>query len=215
MNMKQVHIVGVGSTGSHTAYAIAKTRTRVCSELHVWDSDYVTADNCRNQTYALSQASRNKVDAIAEQVAAWAPDIIVRRHCSHVMNGENFSGVVFLSASMNTHKAIVENIARRGTAELVIETRMDATSALIHTFDPRNERHVEEWMRWWYPDDPEAAPHGCGAATGGIPINLVTASLAVTQLMRYVAGGDGAANTLENQIRVYLNQMRVEAYQWE
>lgn len=213
-NMKQVHIVGVGSTGSHIAYAIAKTRTRVCDELHVWDSDYVTTDNCRNQTYTPSFAKCNKVDAIAEQISVWAPDILVRRHCSHLMSGGQLSGVVFLSAGMSAHKRIVNGLAECGTVELVIETRIEATAALIHTFDPRNERHVDEWMRWWYPDNPETAPHGCGAATGEMPINLVTSSFAVTQLMRHVAIGDGATDALENQIRVYLRPLRVETYWW-
>lgn len=214
MTNMPVHVVGIGSTGSHVAYAIAKTRTRACEELHVWDFDYVTRANCRNQAYTPDLVHRTKTNAMCEMLERLDFGALVRGHCMHLTHAEGLSGVVFLCAGMNAHKDIVLSAARLGCVELFIETRMDAEYALIHVFDPRNERHVEEWLRWWYSDNPDIAPNGCGVATAGMPIGILTASMAVAQLMRY-ATMRSREDTLDNQIRISMRPPRVETYQWD
>lgn len=209
-----VHVVGLGSTGSHVAYAIAKTYAHVCGKLHVWDPDFVSRENCRNQAYDTSLVSRRKTDAVAQLFSHLDTGIRVSGCSASVFDTERLSGVVFLCADMHAHKDIVKSATRPCSVDLFIETRIEATGALVHVFDPRNKQHVKEWMRWWYPDNPAVAPHGCGAATGEMPIGILTASLAVSQLMRYAAMRDGMDDVLDNQIRIYMRPLRVETYQW-
>lgn len=209
----EVHVIGVGASGSHVMQNIAKTRTRVFEKIHVWDSDVVTADNCRGQTYCLQHVALQKVDAIAQQMQEWA-GIEVTRHSAFGGGNPPLSGIVFLCATMSAHKMFVDTLDKASNVSLIIETRLAAENALIHVFDPHDPGHLEEWHHYWYPDTPAAMARGCGASTEEGPIAGTAANFAVWQMMRYAAILPGRPDRLDNQIRISMRPLKIETFQW-
>ena len=65
--VEDVHIVGVGATGSWIAFVLAKMGVQ---KIHAWDFDFVEAHNLPNQICGRQDVGFSKVEALARRLDA-------------------------------------------------------------------------------------------------------------------------------------------------
>ena len=189
--MLPVHVIGIGAGGSRTVRHLVSERTHIAGPLHICDGDSVEEKNCKNQLYQPSHVGMRKVHALAEQVRAWSEgDVVPVLRPEYFTPGEPLSGVVFLCVDkMHVRKAIIDASIRgnRGVS-LLIEARGDTENALMHFVDPNDEKQMQQWDRYWYPDDEAVNQGDCGGVpTVGPRVADITAYLAVQELVRRVS----------------------------
>ena len=102
---RRVDVVGVGATGSHVVYNLAKLGVK---NIHVWDADVVEPHNVANQLYELPHVGMNKVDALKETIER-STGAQITAHNEWVDGTQEFGDVVFLlTDSMSSRKTIWE-----------------------------------------------------------------------------------------------------------
>jgi hypothetical protein len=212
-----IHIIGVGGVGSHVAYHLAKLGCGRVNDLHVWDDDIVELHNVGNQKYDKRDVEANltKTAALAAHASWWGCERMIE-HCEYIGGAREFAGVVFicLDSMSSRWMAWETSIKRNPAVKLLIECRMEATNALIHAIDPCDEVHVRGWERYWYPDEEATNAAGCGGHLSVGPTASITADLAVWQMIRFAAVQQGLDDVLDNQIRIGMRPIKVEAFRW-
>lgn len=212
----EIHIFGIGGIGSHEARLLTKGGLQ--APIHLWDGDIVEDKNRRNQTYHRSHVGLLKVAALAQQIALEWGEAPVIQHPEFVTEHRKIAGVVFLCTdSMSSRRCIWETCIKGNDAvPLMIETRMDGVSGLIHVVDPCNADHQHEWERYSSFRDEDAINEtaGCGGPAAVLPSASFMADLSVWQLMRYAAIKAGFNDVLNNQIRVELRPPDIKLYRW-
>lgn len=209
-----VHIIGVGGIGSHLALNLARRRPDIVSRLHVWDHDIVTPENLQSQHYDDTHVGMRKVDALARQVTALAGAQPVA-HAVRVEAGQPLAGIVFVCVDrMDARLAIWKScIVGNSAVRLMVEGRVEAFNALIHTVEPQVGAHESRWESYWYPDDPIVAAAGCGATTVAGPICELTADLMLWQFANFASRRHG--ESIGSQIRVRVRpRVIVETFPW-
>lgn len=211
-----IHLIGIGCGGSYTAENLAKRGKESIKELHAYDRDDVDESNTRSQTYVPRHVGMKKVDALAEQVHEWG-GIELIRHPYHVESRIDLSGYVFVAVdSMDTRmKLWEESIEGNERVKLMVEMRLDTTSAIIHAVEPKNRVHCKKWRHYWYPDSETTTAGSCGAAVSMGPIASLAASLCVWQMIRHAHNEKHDLEArLDNQIRIGMVPMSLETFQW-
>lgn len=103
-----IHIIGVGATGSFVAMQIARMGVPV---LNIYDFDDVEIHNIPNQYYDTEDIGKLKIDALDEKLHKINPDITVNKSNAKV-TAEDISkmeGYVFLLVdSMKVRKELWE-----------------------------------------------------------------------------------------------------------
>jgi len=211
-----IHIIGVGGIGGRVAELLIRFGCGLRNELHVWDGDTVAPHNPPNQVYGKNHVGMYKTEALAQLAKEWT-GAQIHEHREFVDGHRPFKGVVFACLdSMRTRKAIWENcIKQHDQIVLFVETRMDATHILTHVIDPNNASHIEQWERYWYPDEQaDNLIGGCGGHIA-IPTTVVrAASDAVWEMVRFHAIRNGDDDLLNNQLRVDMVSHEVQTFQW-
>lgn len=212
---EDVHVIGTGGVGSAVARQLAKLGIGCARAFHLWDGDTVAPHNLANQAYAPAHIGKSKTDALAEQIRTWSDGTEAISHPSFVTGSVPLSGIVFLCLdSMHARKDICEqSLFRNPAVPLTIETRMDASSVIIHAFDPRSETHIEYWNMYWYPDAEMENEAGCNGPISVISTVEMTASMAVAQLIAYSKARD--AGMLYNQVQLSLRTWEIKKAMWQ
>lgn len=210
----EVHICGAGTGGSYVARDVLKHIRDYDFVVHAYDDQDVDESNARAQAYEPEHIGMPKVEALAFESRKWNREVIPHKY--RLQGTEQLSGVVFNCVdSMNGRWDIWANSVRRKPVDLMIEMRLDRDSSYIFVVDPNNETHIRKWERYWYPNDESTtAGMSCGAVTSLGPIAPLTASLCAWQLVRWLQIRDGAADTLDNQIRSFMVPLRIESFKW-
>ncbi len=158
---RRVDIIGVGATGSHIAYLLAKQGVR---NIHIWDDDMVDPVNPPNQIYGRGHIGMPKVQALAEIIERDVGTKITP-HQQAVTGNEQFGEVVFLLVdSMDTRRAIWEKgIRYKAHIKLMIETRMGVDSGYIYAFRPLDTDLAAKWEQTLFPSS-EAVQSACGSS---------------------------------------------------
>lgn len=183
---KDVHVVGVGATGSYVAFLLAKMGVQ---NIHVWDFDDVEPHNLPNQIFRLKDVGRAKVDALAEIILD-ATGIQVTTHNAAVTGETKLKGVVFLLVdSMDIRKDIWAGALKfKLPVEFMVETRMAIDNGRIYAIRPSNPGDIKLWEGTLYSDD-EAEESACTNRAVG-PTVTYLASLAVWKLIKWFNGED-------------------------
>lgn len=181
---KEVHVVGVGATGSYVAFMLVKMGV---SNLHVWDFDSVELHNLPNQIYRLKDVGRPKVEALAEIIAD-ATGIAITAHNETVTGGTPLKGIVFLLVdSMNVRKDIWNGSLKfKLPVELVIETRMAIDNGRIYAIRPSRPADIKLWEGTLYSDE-EAEESPCTNRSIA-PTVAYIACLATWKLIKFFNG---------------------------
>lgn len=181
---KEVHIVGVGATGSYVALMLAKMGVR---NLHVWDFDDVESHNLPNQVFRLKDVGRSKVEALAEIIAD-ATGIVITTHNEAVVGGTPLKGIIFLLVdSMDARKDIWSGSLKfKLPVELVIETRMAIDNGRVYAIRPSRPADIKLWEGTLYSDE-EAEESACTNRSIA-PTVAYIASLATWKLIKFFNG---------------------------
>jgi len=198
---RRVDIIGAGATGSRIALGVAKLGVE---NIHVWDFDTVAKHNIANQIYGDSDVGVLKVKALASIILATI-GLKIEVHAEKVDGTQQLGDVVFvLTDTMESRKAIWEKgLKFKLRTKLVIETRMGTDNARIYTVNPNKLAHVKGWEQTLY-TSAESEVSACGTKTSVGPTAEIISGLAVWQMMRWFAIEQGAEDTLENELLVFL-----------
>jgi molybdopterin/thiamine biosynthesis adenylyltransferase len=184
-----VHIIGVGAIGSWVALECAKLGIK---NIHLWDYDKIEPHNVPNQAYGLESVGKYKVEAIAQTIRdqmgntnkVTIHNVDIEKECSR----KDLSGVVFSCVdSMKLRKHLWENNVKMNPSILLWnETRMGIEQGMVYAVDPTNSAHAKEYENTLYSDESTQEP-ACNARAI-INTSVLTASIAVTQMVNYFAG---------------------------
>lgn len=184
-----IDIIGLGAVGSYVAWFLSKTGME---NITFWDDDIIVDHNIPNQCFLTSHKDFQKVQAAKDMVnlgSGCIPNIQAKKV---VKGGEfKFGKVVFLLVdSMSARKEIWDEFLKfkLGT-ELVVETRMSVDICRVFSINPCNQNHINKWEGTLYSDD-ESAESLCGATESIVTMASITASMAVTQMIKWLKGGE-------------------------
>lgn len=183
---KEVHIIGVGATGSWIALTLAKMGVQ---NIHLWDFDEVESHNLPNQCFRLKDVGRPKVDALAEVIME-NTGIKAMAHNTAVTGETNLKGIVFLLVdSMDVRKDIWTGAIKFKLAvEFMVETRMAIDNGRVYAIRPSNPGDIKTWEETLYSDE-EAEESPCSNRAISPTVSLI-ASIASWKLIKWQNGED-------------------------
>lgn len=194
---RRIDVIGAGATGSRIVVSLAKLGI---DNIHVWDFDVVESHNIANQSYALGDIGRPKVEALRDLVKAQT-GLEISIHNERVDGKQVLGHVVFLLVdTMASRKEIFEKaLCYKPRTKLMIETRMGADEGRVYTINPSKPAQIKGWQGTLYGD--EAAPvSACGASITVGPTAEFISGLAVWQFIRWAAIDAGHQDALEHEI---------------
>lgn len=177
----EVHIIGVGATGSYVAYLLAKMGVK---NIHAYDFDEVEEHNLPNQIYRLKDVGRPKVEALRDIILeATGTEIII--HNEAVTSTSKLKGVVFLMVdSMDVRKDIWDGAIKYKLAvRFMIETRMAIDNGRIYAIVSSNPADIRLWESTIYSDE-EAEESPCTNRSIAPTVSYI-ASIAVWKLIKW------------------------------
>lgn len=211
-----ITVVGLGGVGSHVVQQLAKLGicTHKDNVLNLWDGDVIEPHNVPNQLYHPHEVGRHKADVLCEHFAEASGGKRACVHPHYVREAIPLRGVVILCLdSMAARKQICEtSVWKNPDVKLLIETRMDARYVVVHAVDPNNEKHIEKWNDYWFPDEDAENEAGCGGHLSVITTVLMTAAVAVEQFRVFAASS--SAESMPNRIRINLKTWETAATVW-
>lgn len=190
---KQVHVIGVGATGSWIALQLAKLGL---TNVNIWDFDRVEAHNIPNQAFGLQHVGQYKVDAMQSSIK-YQTDAEFKTN-NKALTDEKLSGYVFLLVdSMKERKKLFENCLKLNpNVELVIEPRLGMNMCRVYNVNPIDMNQIKRYEDTYYSDD-EAETSACGASLSVITSALITSGWCVRQLINHHNGEE-----MDNEILI-------------
>lgn len=186
-----IHIVGVGATGSWVALMLSKLGV---SNISLIDMDSVELHNIPNQIYGNSSIDMFKTNACSKIIKELGAQNSHIACCNEEINEGSavlvspvYCNATFcLVDSMQARKDILngvlkamENIENPNNKPFYwIETRMGLTGYRVYIIDLFNQYEVEEYKKTLYNDD-EAETSACGASKSIVSTAMQCASHAV------------------------------------
>ncbi len=212
-----LHLIGVGGVGSHVAQQLGKlgTGTNPSNTIDVYDGDRIESHNVANQAYLPEHVGQQKTSALQEQFSVWSDGSTVHVHDMFVREHVPLCGIVFLCLdSMEARKRICElSIWNNTDVKLLIDTRMDAETAVCFAIDPNNKEHIEIWEERWFPDNQADNLAGCGGHLSVITAVTMTASIAVQQFLAFARNIPSPDRP--NYIRLSLDTWELYTEYWD
>jgi len=181
---KPVHVIGVGATGSWTAYLLAKMGV---TNLHLWDFDHVEAHNLPNQLFRLQDVGKPKVEALA-RIIKETTGIKPTVHNVAVTGDTKLTGVVFLLVDkMDVRQSIWKGAIKFKLAvDFMVETRMAIDNGRVYAIKPSNPGDIKLWEGTLY-SSKEAEPSVC-TNISICPTVAMIASFAAWKLIKWSRG---------------------------
>ena len=174
-----VHVIGVGATGSFVAYMLAKLGIK---NIHVYDYDVVEEHNVANQIFGLNDVGKKKIDALKERVLT-DTGIEIITHDEKITD-QRFEGYVFIMVdSMASRKEIYTNCIKLKTnVKHAIEPRTGLDMMRVYNISPLNVDVLKAYEETLYGDD-VAEVSACGSTMSIISSSFAVASWCVRQLI--------------------------------
>lgn len=180
-----IHIIGVGATGSFVAMELARMG---CPVLYIYDFDTVEQHNIPNQYYDTGDIGKTKVEALAEKLRAINPDITLNISTEKVTAEDmgNMSGYIFLLVdSMKVRKELWEAAKVNTNIINIWESRLGSDQARVYSLPIEEGKDYSKYEQDFYDDD-NAEMSACGTSITVLPIVLQTASLMIVQFIDLV-----------------------------
>jgi len=211
-----VHIVGCGGMGSRVAEGMVRMGVGVAdkSPIHLYDADIFEAHNLTNQWTTSSRLHMKKVEVVRSLMLEVNPQASIIINPVRLQEETALSGVVFICVdSMKDRQALIEKVMKKPSeVHCVIEVRMDAGVGVTHCFNPNNQKQLDCWRLYWFPDSEGDNMQGCGGAQSIISAIYATTAMALKQFEHFAR----SKNTIDMQNRVYqdFDACTIKSEQW-
>ena len=180
-----VHIIGVGATGSFVAMMLARMGVPV---INIYDFDDVEIHNIPNQYYDTGDLGKLKAEALADKLRLINPDITVNvgKEAVKPEDVSNMSGYLFsLVDSMKVRKELWEAAKANTNLINVWESRLGSDQARVYSLPIEKDKDYSRYEQDFYDDD-NAEVSACGTSITVLPIVMMTASLMIVQFIDLV-----------------------------
>lgn len=180
-----IHIIGVGATGSFVAMELARMG---CPVLNIYDFDDVEIHNIPNQYYDTGDLGKLKAEALADKLRLINPDITVNVGKEAVTPEDisKMSGYLFsLVDSMKVRKELWEAAKTNANIINVWESRLGSDQARVYSLPIEEGKDYSKYEQDFYDDD-NAEMSACGTSITVLPIVLQTSALMIVQFIDLV-----------------------------
>jgi len=178
-----VNLIGAGSLGSSIAVAVAKMG---CSDITIFDADYVESHNLPNQLYRIKDLNKRKVTALAEILHEYVEAQITPVEENVV--DQRLRGIVISAVdSMSARQTIWDKCVRyRASVPLYIDARMGGEVGRVISLSPVSPGLVKRYEETLFTDE-ESADVPCTAQTT-IYATFGIAAIVANQIKRHAKG---------------------------
>jgi len=180
-----IHIIGVGATGSFVAMMLARMGVPV---INIYDFDDVEIHNIPNQYYDTGDLGKLKAEALADKLRLINPDITVNvgKEAVTAEDISKMSGYLFsLVDSMKVRKELWEAAKANTNLINVWESRLGSDQARVYSLPIEEGLDYARYEQDFYDDD-NAEVSACGTSITVLPIVMMTASLMIVQFIDLV-----------------------------
>lgn len=180
-----IHIIGVGATGSFVAMMLARMGVPV---INIYDFDDVEIHNIPNQYYDTGDLGKLKAEALADKLRLINPDITVNvgKEAVTPEDVSKMSGYLFsLVDSMKVRKELWEAAKANTNLINVWESRLGSDQARVYSLPIEEGLDYARYEQDFYDDD-NAEVSACGTSITVLPIVMMTASLMIVQFIDLV-----------------------------
>ncbi len=141
-----VTVIGAGAVGSFTALSLVKMGV---GTVEVYDHDIVSVENLGPQWFRVCDLGRFKVEALAEQLAAFGGNVVP--HPERFM-AQPVSGIVVATVdTMDARIAIWRHIRKTRRVELYLDARMGAEVGKVFAIRPQDPEDCRVYEAELYP----------------------------------------------------------------
>lgn len=153
-----ITIVGNGAVGGWTALALAKMGFL---NMRLFDFDTVDDENMNSQFFRIHDIGKNKAEALAGLIYDFTGVRV--EHSPKRYEGGVAPGVLIMAVdSMIARKAISTDAFSHRSADLIIDPRMGAETALMYAINPKSKQEQENYEKSLYSDS-DAVQEPCTA----------------------------------------------------
>ena len=180
-----IHIIGVGATGSFVAMMLARMGVPV---INIYDFDDVEIHNIPNQYYDTGDLGKLKAEALADKLRLINPDITVNvgKEAVTPEDVSKMSGYLFsLVDSMKVRKELWEAAKANTNLINVWESRLGSDQARVYSLPIDKDVNYAKYEQDCYDYD-KAEVSACGTSITVLPIVMMTASLMIVQFIDLV-----------------------------
>lgn len=185
---KDIHIIGVGATGSFVLQTLIRFGVR---KIHIWDFDKYEAHNVNNQAITQEVCEQQKVAAQVELCKKINPEVEIIAHDQKVTKEDisSMSGYVFLLVdSMTCRKELYTAIKDNKNIEWYWESRLGSDQGRVYCLEMKDTTDFEKYENNHFYEDDNAEVSACGTSITIVSIVMATASLMVNQFIKIVMG---------------------------
>lgn len=181
---EEVHIIGVGATGSSIGSECGRLGV---PRMHVWDPDHVEPHNPPNSLiFTREHIGKPKVEVVAEYLHSGFGTVVMPHH--EAFDGtKKIRGIVFLCVDdMDVMQQIWRtSIKYQPFVKMMVETRVNLDIGLVHTVFPMRKRDVDGFEGTFY-SSKEAEQPACTAKII-VTTTSIIAGIATDKLIQYVS----------------------------
>ena len=142
----RVTVIGAGAVGSFTALSLVKMGV---GTVEVYDFDTVSVENLGPQWFRVCDLGRPKVEALAEQLAAFGGNVIAH---NERFVAQAVSGIVICTVdSMDARIAIWRHIRKCRRVDLYLDARMGAEVGKVLAIRPVDPEDCRIYQAELYP----------------------------------------------------------------
>jgi hypothetical protein len=146
LHQARITVIGAGAIGSFTALSLVKMGV---GTLDVYDFDTVSIENLGPQWFRLADLGRFKVDALAEQLAAFGGNVVP--HPERFV-AQAVSGIVVCTVdSMDARISIWRHIRKCRGVDLYLDARMGAEVGKVLAVNPKDPDDCRAYQEGLYP----------------------------------------------------------------
>ncbi len=182
-----IAVIGLGGVGGDVVYELVKHGVKGVTG---FDFDTVSPENPPGQIYRVRDCGLPKSEVLQHIVTEFADGSFAgfSREIAEVLPEAD---VLFLCVDdMDARKRIMHAAFQSPMVKLVIETRVDADSAVVFTVIPTVAEHQELWDHYWFPNEAAENNGGCSVRTSLGVTSSVAAQIAVNQLFNWFGNGE-------------------------
>lgn len=183
---KEVHIIGVGATGSFVLQTLVRFGVK---KINIWDFDKYEAHNVNNQAITQSCCDKQKVEAQVELCKEINPEAEIIAHDQLVTPEDiaKMSGYVFLLVdSMKCRKELFEAIKGNKDILWYWESRLGSDQGRVYCMPINDEFNYEPYENLHFYSDDDAEVSACGTSITIVSIVLSVTALMVNQFIKIV-----------------------------
>lgn len=183
---EDIHIYGVGATGSHVVKQLVLHGVPG-SQIHVYDFDVVEGHNLANTVYTNEHVGMPKVEALQKLIAE-SYDEHIKIHNEKVEDAGQYEGVHFLLID-GDRGPLFKSLKFKINVKVLIETGLDARAGRCTIMSPSNINHIKYFEKKYLSNEGGEDPGEvsvCGTRQVVAGTVAMLSSIAVWDFMKWV-----------------------------